>query len=265
MLNKLSGVMRTFGPSVAILVAGALVLPACGGGKSKTIEESLKTNAEDELLKDYKPSPKKRPNGLPPPTDAELAAWDRKDPEGEKHLYKHDKKNLKKLINYWQELECHRDEVKREGAKAFGVEPGSPEEEKWYQFKQIFIPKINAWQQRLLANEPRIMEKSKMIGHFFEAHELVMNGYPVAYNNGDKTELEKADLHWEVVQNKISKYIKNIADGEELPKWDDSDPKELKKHEEFCEKALNPPKNKGQRRKAPSRGGGKRKAKTIEM
>jgi len=263
MSKKLSGVMRTGGPAVAILVTVAFALPACGGGKSKTIGESLKTNAEDELLKGYKPKPKKRPTGMPEPTAAELAAWDRKDPEGEKHLYKYDKKNLKKLVNYWQELECHREAVKVEGKKAFGVEPGSPEEEKWYQFKQIFIPKINSWQQRLLSNEPRIMEKSKMIGHFFEAHELVMNGYPVAYNNGDEAELEKADLHWLVVENKISKYIKNIAD-EELPKWDDSDPKKLKAHQDFCQKALNPPKNKGQRRKAKKRGG-KRKAKSIEM
>lgn len=254
--------MRIFGPGFALLIAGALSLPSCGGEK-KTIAESLKTNAEDELLKDYKPSPKKRPSGMPPPTDAELAAWDRHDPEGEKHLYKHDKKNLKRLITYYQELECYRDEVKREGAKAFGVEPGSPEEEAWYQFKQIFIPKINAWQQRLLANEPRIMEKSKMIGHFFEIHELVMNGYPVAYNNGDKTELEKADLHWTVVENKLNKYIKNIAD-EELPKWNDEDPKELKKHEEFCQKALNPPKNVGQAKKARGKGG-KRKAKKLDM
>src|SRR5690606_99467 len=116
-------------------------------------------------------SPKKRPpDGLPPPTDAELKAWDRKDPEGEKHLYKFDKANLKKMLNYWNELECFREKMKEEGEKAFGVEPGSPDEEKWYQFKQLFIPMVNTWQQRLFANEPRILEKSKLIGHFLEAH-----------------------------------------------------------------------------------------------
>ncbi|MCB9566342.1 MAG: hypothetical protein H6710_03855 [Myxococcales bacterium] len=241
-------------------------MSSSGCGEHKSLEDSLKTNAEDEFEKSgaYKPNPKKRPpDGLPPPTDAELKAWDRKDPEGEKHLYKFDKQNLKKMLNYWNELECYRENMKQEGEKAFGIEPGSPEDEQWYQFKQVFIPKINAWQQRLFANEPRILEKSKLIGHFLEAHELIMHGYPKAYNDSDRTEIEKSDAHWIIIENKITKYLKNIG-GELPPKPNLEDPKQKEAHDKFCEKALNPPKNTGKAKVKKVSGGGK-KAKKLDM
>ena len=246
-------------------IFAAFVVSVAGCGEHKSLEDSLKTNADEEFIKnEYKPSPKKRPpDGLPPPTDAELKAWDRKDPEGEKHLYKFDKKNLKRMLNYWDELECYREKVMEEGEKAFGIEPGSPEDEQWYQFKQVFIPQINAWQQRLFANEPRILEKSKLIGHFLEAHELIMHGYPKAYNDSDRTEIEKSDAHWIIIENKITKYLKNIG-GELPPKPDLEDPKQKEAHEKFCYKALHPPKNTGKAKKVKG-SGGKRKAKKIDI
>jgi len=242
----------------ALLVVFTFAQVGCG--EHKSIEESLKADpkAEFEKSAEYKPTPKKRPpDGLPPPTDAELKAWDRKDPEGEKHLYKFDKANLKKMVNYWNELECFREKMIEEGEKAFGVEPGSPAEEQWYQFKSVFIPFMNIWQQKLFANEPRILEKSKLIGHFLEAHELVMNGYPKSYNESDRTLIQTQDAHWTIVENKIAKYVKSI-DGEWPAKPDLTDPKQKDAHDKFCQKALNPPKQ-GPRKKTVGGGGGGKK------
>jgi hypothetical protein len=237
----------------------ALLLVGCtGSGDSKTLAEKMAADPEAELLAKagYVPNPKKRPEGLPPPTDEEFKAWDRKDPEGEKHLYKFDKANLAKMFNYWKELGCFREKMKEEGEKVLGAEPGTPVEEQWHQFKQLFIPMVNTWQQRLLATEPRILEKSKLIGHFLEAHELAMNGYPDAYNNNDKVAIATADAHWTIVENKIIKYLKNISD-EELPKDDLTDPKVKEKHDKFCQAALNPPKNTGKAKvKVVGKGGG---------
>lgn len=248
----------------ALLVVFTFAQVGCG--EHKSIEESLKADpkAEFEKSAEYKPTPKKRPpDGLPPPTDAELKAWDRKDPEGEKHLYKFDKANLKKMVNYWNELECFREKMIEEGEKAFGVEPGSPAEEQWYQFKSVFIPFMNIWQQKLFANEPRILEKSKLISHFLEAHEAVMHNYPDAYNNNDANAVAIVDTNWTITENKITKYLKNITD-EPLPKPDLTDPKQKEAHDKFCEKALNPPKNTG-KAKVKVVGGGGRGAKKLNM
>lgn len=252
--------------SLASCLALAFVLSACTGSGGKTLEERMAEDPEKALLEKagYVPKAKPRPPaGLPPPSDADLKAWDRKDPEGEKHLHKYDKANLKKLLNYFGELGCFREKVMAEGAKAMGAEPGSPVEEQWHQFKQLYVPMVNVWMQRLLANEPRIMEKSKLIGHFFEAHELVMNRYPVAYNDNDKVALETADANWLIVETKINKYLKNITN-EEIPKPDLTDPKVKEKHDKFCLAALNPPKNTG-KAKVKYVGGGGGGAKKLNM
>ena len=243
-----SGVARGIFCGARVFVLSLLLpgLSACGGGDGKSLAEKMAADPEAEALAKagYTPKPKPRPTGLPPPTDDEFKAWDRKDPEGEKHLYKFDKANLGKMLNYWKELDCFREKMKIEGDKVLGAEPGTPLEEQWIVFKQIFIPMVNTWQQRLLATEPRILEKSKLIGHFLEAHELVMNGWPDAYNNNDKVAIATADAHWTIVENKIIKYLKNISQ-EELPKDDLTDPKVKEKHDKFCAAALNPPKNTG--------------------
>lgn len=230
--------------------ACCLVLVAMGlsvgcDDSQPSISDALATKAEDQF--DYKPNPKPRPEGLAGPTEAEFKAWNRKDPEGEKHLYKWDKAHIKEMMNYWEQLECFREKVKEEGEKAFGAEPGSPTEEQWYQFKRMFVTHIDGWQKRLFAEQPRILEKSKFIGHFLEAHELVMNGYPKAYNEADKTELEKADAHWIVVQAKVKKYTKNL--GEEFPERDPDNPKDVEAHAKVCELAMTPPDRSGKVKK----------------
>ena len=85
--------------------------------------------------------------------------------------------------------------MKEEGQKAFGAEPGSPKAEEWYQFKQAFIiPIVDSWQKRMFAEEgTRILEKSKFISNFLEAHELISREYPAAYNASDQTLLDEAN------------------------------------------------------------------------
>lgn len=243
--------MGRFGAFCGVLATTAIAASLACGEAGPSAVEAMKMKAEEEFAKseDYKPTKRKRPEGLPPPTDAEFKAWNRKDPGGEKHLYKWDKANLGKMVNYFEEIECFREKVKEEGQKAFGAEPGSPEEEQWFQFKRMFVNHVNGWQQRLFAKEPRIQEKSKYIGHFLEAHELVMYGYPKAFNEGDKTELEKADAHWMIVMNKIKKYSKQL-DKKGWPERNyNENEKARKRHEKVCEEAMKPPDRSGKKKR----------------
>ena len=230
--------------SYGVALTVALGLSACGEPQPSLTEAMAKADQDPDIPTPTEPRdpPSLELDG---PTEAEFKAWNRKDPEGEKHLYKWDKQNLPRMWNYWKELHCFRDKMREEGQKAFGAEPQSPEDEQWYQFKRVFIPFLDLWQQRLFANEPRILEKSKLIGHFLEGHELVMNGYPIAFNNSDETELRKQDAHWLLVNDKVTRYLEQIGGGPKYKMPDVNNPKEAKEYEKFCDKALHPKPEKG--------------------
>jgi hypothetical protein len=234
---------RVWLPVSAVL---ALALGCDKPADKPSLEEALASRPEDQLVPQ---NPKPRPEDkFGKPSSAEFKAWDRKDPEGEKHLYKWDKANLDKMMRYWEDLTCFREKMKQEGGKAFGAEPGSPQGEEWYQFKQAFvIPILDSWQKRLFANEPRILEKSKFIGHFLEAHELVSREYPAAYNDSDNTALEKADAHWMIVEAKVKKYVGNL--GGKFPELDLDDSKAMDKHAKRCQEVLRPPDTSGKAKK----------------
>jgi len=230
------------------LVSGGLWLTLAVGCDSDgpSLEEALANKPEDQIKA---ANPKPRPeNKYGKPSSAEFKAWDRKDPEGEKHLYKWDKANLSRMMGHWEDLTCFKEKMKEEGDKAFGVEPGSPKAEEWYQFKQSFvIPILDSWQKRLLASEPRLIEKSKLVGNFLEAHELVSHEYPAAYNESDKTAIQKADAYWMVVEAKVKKYVNSL--GGEFPEVDLDDDKSIAKHAKHCEEALKPPDRTGKTKK----------------
>ncbi len=239
--------------AISLFLSSALaasLLPACTDG-GPSVAEALASKAPD-VPPDYKPNPKARPEDLPPPTDAEFAAWDRKDPEGEKHLYKWDKANGARMLGYWEQLQCFREKVMEEGQKAFGAEPGSPAEEQWFQFKRAYVVHLDGWQQRLFALEPRVQEKSKYIGNILEAHEAVMNNYPKAYNEADKTELEKVEAHWTIVEQKMKKYSKNI--GVEWVRRDPDDAKQTAAHAKVCEAAFTSPDRSGKEKRGKKKG-----------
>jgi hypothetical protein len=221
----------------------ALALFACTSSDGGIVDAMKKADAEPVVEK--KPDDGKErvipSSELPGPTKEELAAWDRKDPEGEKHLYKWDKANAKKMQNYWKELHCLRDKMKEEGQKAFGAEPGGPEQQQWEQFKLAFIdPIVDAWQQKLFAAEGQdILTKSKYISNIIEAHELVMNGYPVAFNDGDEIEIKRQDALWTVVENKVIDYSNKIGAPFKFP--DLTNEKEKVKWDKFCQNVIFPP------------------------
>ena len=227
----------------------ALALPACGGGESAA--EAMK-RADEEKASTKKTEGEKKPiptSELPGPTAEELAAWDRKDPDGEKHLYKWDKANAKKMQGYWKDLQCFREKMKKEGDLALGTEPGGPEQVQWENFKLAFIPHLDGWQQRLFAAEGQeLLSKSKYISNVLEAHELVMNGYPTAYNDGDENEIKRQDALWTIVNNKVVDYSKKIGSPMDDPP-DLEDPKQKEKWDKYCTEALKPPDPKKKKKK----------------
>jgi len=250
-----------FGIRLACAAAIALLASACDSDKPSLQDSLAAMDAKEAKADNIKPKP--RPKGLDGPTEAEFKAWDRKDPEGEKHLYKWDKAHLDDMMDYWHQLECFQEKVKVEGAKAFGAEPGSEKAEQWFQFKRAYVTHLDGWQKRLFAEQPRIQEKSKFVGNFLEAHELVMNGYLRAYNDADETELKKQDAHWAIVEAKNKKYVKSL--GAKWPERDMENPKVAKAHAEFCEKTMTPPDRSGKAKKRRGGGGGKKKARKLEF
>jgi hypothetical protein len=232
--------------TIGFVATLSLALFACDGGESavdalKRADEEPKVDSKkiDEGEKREIPTAE-----MPEPTAEELAAWDRKDPEGEKHLYKWDKAHAKTMQIYWKELRCLRQKVKEQGQLAFGTEPGGPEQEKWEQFKQAFNAMVvDPWQQRLFAAEGTdILSKSKVIGNILEAHELVMKHYPTAYNDGDEKQIKIQDARWTVVENKVVDYYDKIGAPMTLP--DLEDPKQAKAWEKFCAPVVLPAKKK---------------------
>jgi hypothetical protein len=152
-----------------------------------------------------------RSTELPPPTEAEIVAWDRQSPEVEAKLREWDKANIARLLGYWTDLACFRERVRAEGKLALGSARGSPPEERFFQFKRKFVEETNAWQQNLFTVEPRIIEKSHFIGRLLEAHELVAYTYPSAFSEGDQREVEKTDGYWAVVEGKTKKYAESLG------------------------------------------------------
>jgi hypothetical protein len=170
-------------------------------------------------------APEEPSPGLPPPSEAELSAWDRKDPAGDAKLIAFDTQNLDRMLGYWNDLACFRGRVVAEGQLAFGSEPGSPADERFFQFKRQHTVALDAWQQSFFAKEPRILEKSKFVGHFLEAHEIAMFGYPKAFGSGDPNEVKEVESWWVVVEAKTKKYAESLGGTWKAPVCDAATPK----------------------------------------
>mgnify|MGYP001187260007 CR=1 FL=1 len=169
---------------------------------------------------------------FPEPTEEELAAWDRKDPAAEKHLYTWDKDNYETIDDLWEDLACMRAQLMLAGEKAFGAKKGSPEDEDWFAFKRDFILRADRWQQRMFAANPRLLEKSKFAGWILELHELLMSSYPRAYNDADRKAIDEADAQWEVVAAKAEEYTKTL--GHDWPDFE-ADEAAVRDHRKRCE------------------------------
>ena len=75
-----------------------------------------------------------------------------------------------------------------------------------------------------------------------------MYGYPKAFNEGDKTALQKADAHWVIVEAKVKKYVKNLGGTWKLD-VDPNDTKAVERHAEICIAAMTPPDRTGKTKK----------------
>jgi hypothetical protein len=243
--------------ALALLLPG--LLAGCGGGDSKTLAEKMAGDPEKEALEKagYKANPKPRPTGLPPPTDAEFAAWDRKDPEGERHLHKFDKANLKKLLNFWAELDCFREKMKSEGAKAVGVEPGQPGRRAVASIQADLHPdgqRLAAAHVRQRAADPREIQADRPLPRGPRAGDERLPGRLQQQRPaGDRHRRRPVDHRREQDHQVPQEHHHGGA-----PKEDLTDPKVKEKHDKFCMAALNPPKNTGKAKVKHVGGGGNR-------
>jgi hypothetical protein len=69
-----------------------------------------------------------------------------------------------------------------------------------------------------------------------------MNGYPVAYNDGDEIEVKRQDALWTVAENRVVDYSKKIGAPLTFPDLENA--KEKKKWDKFCNDVIFPPKKK---------------------
>ncbi|MEM6995020.1 MAG: hypothetical protein AAF721_31190 [Myxococcota bacterium] len=158
------------------------------------------------------------PTGLAPPSEAELRAWDRKDPAGEAHLYAWDRTNLDTMLGYFRDLECFYRATESAGDAFLH---GTSDESTWRSYKRDTVIAMNEWQQKVFADHPRMLEKSKLVGNLLEVHEIAMHSLIKAYNSRDDAELEKVAVQFTRVRGKVDKYVTKL--GGTLPATDDTD------------------------------------------
>jgi hypothetical protein len=148
------------------------------------------------------------PANLGPPTEAEFRAWDRRDPETEAKLDAWDRDNLDRMLRMFDELRCFHQTVLLEGERFMADPRGEP---RWHELKHGTILALDEWQKRVFAENPRILEKSRLLGHFLEAHELAAFTYPRAYDARDRTEIDQCDAHWAKVESKIRQRAEKLG------------------------------------------------------
>jgi hypothetical protein len=134
-----------------------------------------------------------------------LAAWDRKDPEGEALLRSWDQAHVAELSSWWRELQCLRLALVSVGNTTYN----SNDAARWQTFAGMFRPAADSWMSALLS--PEILSNSKAIARILEAHELLISAYPNAFEAGDAWELQSCDEQWTVVANKLDEYLTQVG------------------------------------------------------
>lgn len=152
------------------------------------------------------------------PTEEELRAWDRKDPLSESKLHDWDRDNLDVLLGYFRDLQCYYLATDAAGT-AFG--DGSSTEATWQAYKRTTAKAMNTWQLSLFADNPRIIEKSRFIGHLLEAHEIALHSLMGAHNEKDTAKLAKVAALFGVVRSKVDRYVTKL--GGTLPETEAAD------------------------------------------
>lgn len=145
------------------------------------------------------------------PTEAELQAWDRKDPERERHLYEWDAANFGRMQGYVHDLECFHALVIAAGESGRGAAPGTNAAKAWAKDKRELFGDLDDWQKQLFTKEPRILERSKLVQRLIEAHEVVAHELPRAYDGDDQLAIDRAEAHWMMVVAKVDEYVQNLG------------------------------------------------------
>jgi hypothetical protein len=206
----------------------------------KTVEAKADTKAEAAAdtepygqmsRPEPEPVPKPRPDSaFGAPTPDEFKAWDRAIPSSP-GLYAWDEDNIATMLDRWEDLVCFREALTVAGEAGFGAKSGTKAEVAWFAFKRAFISELDDWQKTLFASDPRIIEKSRLVVNFLEAHELLMSAYPRAYNDADRAGVDNADAQWIVVEAKAEKVAATVGGT-----WReyDADPTAVAAHEAHC-------------------------------
>lgn len=145
------------------------------------------------------------------PTEADFQAWNRKDPEGPKHVYKWDGVNFDRMEGYFHDLECFHALMVAAGKSGRGAAPGTKAAKAWADAKLELGGELDAWQKQLFTKEPRLLERSKFVGRFLEAHEVVARELPAAYDNNDQFAIDTAEAHWMKVVAWVDEYAQALG------------------------------------------------------
>lgn len=153
-------------------------------------------------------TPPSSSSSLGEPTEEELRAWDRRDPAEEAKLAAWDREHRESMLRMYDELRCFHQAVIVAGERRLGK--GSDESE-WIAFRHDWSASTSEWLQRLFADNERILERSRFVGYFIEAHEIVSHSYVQAYEARDRAEVEKIGKHWLAVEAKVRRHAEAIG------------------------------------------------------
>lgn len=171
-------------------------------------EERWNTEASND---DPKPP---RTDGRHPlaPTQAELDAWERKNPENTHlHVYEWDALNFGRMEGYFHDLECFHAFMVAAGEAGRGAAPGTKVAKAWADAKRQLMGELDAWLKQLFTNEPRILEHSKFVVRFLEAHEVITRVLPAAYDDGDQLAIDEAEAQWMTVVARFDEYARAVG------------------------------------------------------
>jgi hypothetical protein len=146
------------------------------------------------------------------PTQAELDAWERKNPENKHlHVYEWDALNFGRMQGYFHDLECFHSFMVAAGEAGRGAAPGTKAVKAWAAAKRKLLGELDAWLKQFFTNEPRILEHSKFVGRFLEAHEVITRALPAAYDAGDQLAIDEAEAQWMTVVARFDEYARAVG------------------------------------------------------
>lgn len=141
---------------------------------------------------------------LPPPSAAELEAWDG---QVEVRPSETDLANLDELARYWRELECLRLVMLSVGNATYN----DFDREGFEIFAHTFADVTEQWMKAIINTTPPELLESPVLGIVVTASGMLIEGYPVAYINEDIDELERLDELWGYYRRKAERQLPGLG------------------------------------------------------